>query len=318
LGGAVGGGLFGLLGIQRSVNRADAAAQTCVLSLISTVRLGPDAGLVLQKESKIPGQLQGKRSFTLTSTSAIDAATLLLSDGNTKMPVVGQAVGRGLEPRIATGDNKPLILVGVAQQDLLLCRGPIDGQATGPQPGDLGDWHGTLAQLPGSGSSSGGSSNVGSVATNTPSSSSANPTLVPATSQPTSTPTNTPTNTPTQGPTATTGPCAKTGEECSNATCCLGYCNQSNQCDCQPNGQDCVPVGTGGCCDGNPCNALSLCGPIPCAKTGEDCTNATCCLGYCNQSNQCDCQPNGQDCLPTGTGACCDGNPCNSAGNCGP
>jgi len=94
---------------------------------------------------------------------------LRLADGK-ELPVVGQALGRALHFRVQMGARQPLILVGTAEQDLGRCQGTVDGLLTGPQPGDLGDWHATATSLGQRGAASGaasGGSSVSGVASGT-------------------------------------------------------------------------------------------------------------------------------------------------------
>jgi hypothetical protein len=67
--------------------------------------------------------------------------TLSLPSGET-FPVVGQVTGHALNARIALAPGLSLVVVGVGERQVTACQGAIDGLVTGPQVGDLGDWHG--------------------------------------------------------------------------------------------------------------------------------------------------------------------------------
>ena len=55
--------------------------------------------------------------------------------------MVGQATGHALQVRIDLGQRLALVAVGVGEQEIAACQGAIDGLASGPDVGDLGDWH---------------------------------------------------------------------------------------------------------------------------------------------------------------------------------
>jgi hypothetical protein len=75
------------------------------------------------------------------------------------------------------------------------------------------------------------------------------------------------------------GACAQLGATCAtDADCCVGYCGQDPICACVADGQACYPSGTGGCCNGQPCNADGFCGV--CGMLGARCdTDGECCQG---------------------------------------
>ena|SRR5829696_2278175 len=73
-------------------------------------------------------------------------------------------------------------------------------------------------------------------------------------------------------------PCIQPGQSCDDGICCLGWCNEDNICDCVTDGFGCAPVGSGGCCSGQPCNADGYCGR--CGLVGARCNaDAECCQG---------------------------------------
>ncbi len=72
--------------------------------------------------------------------------------------------------------------------------------------------------------------------------------------------------------------CAHQGQSCAEAACCVGYCNEDALCECVADGFGCAGIGTGGCCNGQPCNADGFCGR--CGVLGARCnSDAECCTG---------------------------------------
>ena len=143
--GSLAAGLAAALGRgEADARRPGIQAATCRLTLVATVQLGPSAGVVLSGTT--PGELRGDLEFAIGDGGVVDSARLRLADG-TEFPVVGQVTGRAVHLSVEVAADRPLILVGTAAQDLSDCTGPIDGLLTGPQPGDLGDWHATATPL---------------------------------------------------------------------------------------------------------------------------------------------------------------------------
>ena len=125
--------------------------QTCVLDFTSTVRQGPSATGNAQ-------QIKGELTFSLTGKGTLDKASLRLASG-TSVPVVGQATGPSLQLRLQFGPNQTIIAVGVGEREIADCQGAIDGIATGPAAGDLGDWHATVLRSTGATGAAGGGKN---------------------------------------------------------------------------------------------------------------------------------------------------------------
>ena len=141
LGTAAAGGLLSALGLIRTVPEVRAAQRgSCVLTFVATVRQGPSLGQVLTPGGSKPGELRGELSFSLSQTGNLENAVLSLPDG-TSLPAVGQATGHSLQVRIERGQRQAVVAVGVGEQDVATCQGAIDGVVTGPEVGDLGDWH---------------------------------------------------------------------------------------------------------------------------------------------------------------------------------
>ena len=137
LGALTAGGLLGALGLGRT---ATAQGSTCTLDFVTTIRSGPTSGQLLTSDAGQPGEARGELSFSLSSTGALEDGSLVLTDG-TSLPVVGQATGNSLNLRIDAGEGLVLVAIGVGEQEIAACQGAIDGLMTGPQAGDLGDWH---------------------------------------------------------------------------------------------------------------------------------------------------------------------------------
>jgi len=263
-------------------NRAGAAlptaqAETCRLTLVASVRLGPSAGALLQGTT--PGELRGELGFALGADGAIERGRLRLEDG-TELAVVGQATGRAINLRIDAGEDLVFVLVGTAEQALTICRGAVDGPLTGPQAGDLGDWHATATPL-----------DDVIVATTppatVPSTATAAATATATTARPETPTTETPT---TETPTTETpeGGCPDPGE-----TRCGDACV-----DLQTDPANCGTCGTA-CGDGEVCSG-GECGPEPC-RSGETRCADVCVDTTADPSN---CGACGNVC---GTGACVDG-----------
>ncbi len=354
------GGLFSALGLRRSPATAQGGA--CTLAFVATVRQGPSAGQVLAAGAGKPGELQGELSFTLTETGGIDKGTLRLPNG-TNLPVVGQATGRSLQLRIAAGQGRAVVVVGVGEQELTTCQGAVDGLATGPQPGDLGDWHATAKRTGGTGGG-GGTGGTGTTAGTTgrtaaataagggPARNTNRNATATATAKSRAKATTEPTAEATTGPTATTSACptgqteckgacvdlqtdpvncGKCGVGCLSAVCKDGLCQTCEELGFDDCGGFCADlmndVGNCGAC-GNVC-ASGICGlgqcadvvgpaPHACAQSGGSCTADTdCCVGFCGQDDTCECVADGFECSHGGTGGCCNGQPCNADGFCG-
>jgi hypothetical protein len=92
-------------------------------------------------------------------------------------------------------------------------------------------------------------------------------------------------------------------------SCCSGFCNQNNQCDCFGVGDQCL-FGARSCCSGLCSAAGTCCLPLTSICNGP----GDCCSGFCNQSHQCDCFATGDQCL-FGAPSCCSGL-CSVAGTC--
>lgn len=149
LGALTASGLLGAFGLGRA---AAAQGSTCTLDFVTTIRSGPTSGQPLTNDATTPGEARGELSFGLSSSGALENGSLLLTDG-TSLPVVGQATGNSLHFRAEAGQGLVLVGIGVGEQEIAACQGAVDGLMTGPQPGDLGDWH---AVATGQASSTGG------------------------------------------------------------------------------------------------------------------------------------------------------------------
>ena len=154
LGAFAAGGLLSALGLKpgrafaqdttqdQDQNQDQGQTLTCVVDFSATVRQGPSAG-------QAAGQVRGELTFGLSGRGALENASLRLPNGS-EVPVVGQATGRSLDLRIGSGANQTVIAMGVGEREIADCQGAIDGLATGPAAGDLGDWHATVLRSTGS------------------------------------------------------------------------------------------------------------------------------------------------------------------------
>jgi hypothetical protein len=324
LGALTTGGLLGALG--RRATSTMAQGDACTLNLSIAVRLGPSAGQFLSPGAAQPGVLSGRLRFTITSNGELDRGVLLLEDG-TRLPVVGDASGRTLNLRITVNDGQTLVAVGIGQELIASCAGPIDGMLTGPQVGDLGDWHavaegGSSASTnDGEGETSGGQSGSSSGSSGTseePGTGSGQPTPTPASD-------------PCPDGEVRCGnfcrdllyddfhcgrcdnPCPATTHYCEEGVCveavcppgtanCMGYCADlsSSPVHCGFCGNSC---GAGLTCCNGACTNLSN-NPAQCGACGSGCfAQQTCVGGVCQ-----DCTPSGGRC---GTNTvCCAGSGC--------
>jgi hypothetical protein len=158
LGAAAAGGLLRALGLGHAAPEALAQGRTCTLDFVASIRLGPSAQRALA-EGAPSDEVNGELSFALSDSGSLENGVLLLSGGE-QLAVVGQATGHSLQLRIVTGERAALIAVGVGEREIAACRGAVDGLATGPMPGDLGDWH-AVAKRQGNGDAGGAGGNGG-------------------------------------------------------------------------------------------------------------------------------------------------------------
>jgi hypothetical protein len=146
---AAAGGLLSALGFTRAEPEARAAERgTCVVAFAAQVLQGPSIGTPLVPNAARAGELRGDLRFSLSASGNLDNAALTLPDG-TQLPVVGQATGPALEVRIELAPRTALVAIGVGEQEMTACQGAIDGIVSGPQVGDLGDWHAAASQQAG-------------------------------------------------------------------------------------------------------------------------------------------------------------------------
>jgi hypothetical protein len=296
-------------------------SETCRLTIVATIRIGPSAGTIFQ--GSVPGQLQGELSFGISQGGAIDTGSLKL-EGGTNLPAVGQATGRALNLRVQAGISQTLVFDGTGEQPFDRCSGAVDGLFTGPQVGDIGDWHATASAIAGTGGgtpptatspaqSTATATTAPAAATATSTAPAATATAAPgetatptatatATSVPTETPTSVPTETPTtvptetptpEPPTPTPIPCPAGTTDCSGI--CLDLQNDVNNCgSC---GHVCPPGQTGfvpGCAAGNcffmrerACDpGLAFCNDV-CVDTQTDPANCGLCGNACGAGEVC-------------------------------
>jgi hypothetical protein len=124
------GGLAGGVAVATGVRVAaqDASNGACVLQFHAETAVGPSTDTIYDGTLTLEVDLEGN----------IDDGSLETAGGS--FDVVGQATGRGLSLRIELQNDQVLTLIGTGEQDILLCRGEIQGEFGGPEMKDLGTW----------------------------------------------------------------------------------------------------------------------------------------------------------------------------------
>jgi hypothetical protein len=313
--GGLGAALLGVAGVRAADAQGNSQGKTCALTLVATVAVGPNKSHVYE----------GKLTMVIGSDGAIDDGSLATVDGKT-YDLVGQTTGRALNLRITTANGQYLSLTGTGQQDIVLCRGSIDGTFGGPHTGDLGTWYAAKQKRTSEATPTTGSGGNGGNTSNGNGTSGGN-------------------TAPTEAPTITPTPCDSTGvncgstfvldpatcqcvcpqpyTKCGDSSCCFGgsICNNDGSCNCPQGMEPCQEVCTQSCPSGQyldpntcKCGSQSSCGQ------GETLCNGQCVSIACpanqlfdNASCQCinRCSP-GQDYC---NGSCID--VVNDAANCG-
>lgn len=271
-GGGLAASLFGFMG-AREVEAQDTETKTCRLELTAHWATGPDKG-----QDDLVGELTLKIS---TADGAIDDGTFKTKDGAT-YDVVGQATGRALSMVFSGGDEEVITLMGVAQRDMVLCRGNISGTFGGPDIEDLGNWQAirkpsnTPTPTPTGAAIEGGDGT----------------TLTPVPSAPTVTPTPCPPvdcgGTFVLDPTTCTCECPPPYDKCGQV-CCFGGADctdpDSGTCSCPAGTEPCQEVCTQSCPSGqmldpNTCQCVTQSEAptptIPPCPSGQDLCNGIC------------------------------------------
>lgn len=257
------GGLASVALSNHQAGQSPASAQTdgetCLLDIVASVRIGPNATSDLGNTT--PGEIRGQLRF---DPEHFSDAVLVLEDG-TELDASGQATGQAMTLRVALPPNGTLILVGAAERSLRSCEGPADGLLTGPAPGDLGDWHATFI--------TNGSNGSDSDQQGEPTSSAGSGDSSGSNSEPSPT------------PSSSAGTCLANGQPCpisadfiyDQAACCSGVCDLGVCSSCRSDAQ--------GPCSGpdDCCSGLCVAGVCGCGAQGQPCqSNSECCSGLCN------------------------------------
>jgi hypothetical protein len=312
------GGLAAGLLTAFGAERANAATGDCSLRISAKTSAGP------HKNTTYAGTL----TMTIDQKGAIDSGVFKTDDG-VSHPLVGQAVGRALNLRIALADGKTLALAGTADLDLILCRGDVSGTFGGPGDTDIGMWRtvnaaGTTTNSSGSANGASGSGSGGSPSDNSGTGTTSD-------------------GGDNSGGGATTGSgcdagqslcdgqcvdlqtdlnnCGRCGFWCgSGLVCTAGVCVDPG-CGNDPQTGAALTLCTGVCiniatdsshcgsCD-NACTSGAQCvnGACTCAPDGSPCTYPSdCCADTCAPGGVCGCIPTGSACPETNnTGDCCE------------
>ncbi len=130
--GGVLAGLAASLGLGRNGVLAQSdETKSCTFVLQALTTAGPGA------DDEWAGEIQ----MDIGPDGEIDSGVYTDDDDN-EFDLVGQATGRALNLRIKL-DEGYLTLIGTAQQDVVQCRGGLEGVFSGPELGDTGSWRGS-------------------------------------------------------------------------------------------------------------------------------------------------------------------------------
>jgi hypothetical protein len=273
-GGGLGAALLGAVGVRAATAQGD-EEKTCELTLVATIAVGPDTDDVYE----------GKLTMVIGPDGAIDDGSLETEDGNT-YDLVGQATGRALNLRITVKSGQYLSLTGTGQQDIILCRGGIDGTFGGPKTRDVGTWYAAKQKRKGDAtatSESGGNASIGNNGT------SGNGTGGDDDTEPTEEPTVTPTPCDSTGidcgstfildPATCECVCPQPYDRCGDSSCCYGgsVCNDDGSCNCPDGMEPCQEVCTQSCPSGQYLDPDSCqCGSESSCGAGETLCNGQC------------------------------------------
>jgi hypothetical protein len=248
-GGILAAALAGL-GLSRANTSAQDDTATCAVDLIANVRLGPSQNQQLGGQTG--GELRGQLRFAVGDQGRLVGGKLRLAN-NTELDATGQVAGPAVTIRVAIPLGGTLVLVGAGEKALRSCDGAVDGLLTGPQPGDIGDWHAIATKTGNPGPASQPTAtlvpagNPPPPATQPPQVIGNTPTQA-ATEAPTQTATESateaPTEMPTEEPTAipTVACMGNTGDFCTTGVpCCTGTCQYTNIFPCDPSDPFCIP-----------------------------------------------------------------------------
>jgi hypothetical protein len=140
--GGFGAGLLAAVGLGQGRSRAapatarqgdEADGFVCIFDFEATVRIGPSS------EERGTRRIAGELQLGIDREGGGVGGILILEDGE-KLDVQGQATGRSVSLRISFGDGDALVLVGAGFSPFAECNVGYSGPASGPRPGDLGDW----------------------------------------------------------------------------------------------------------------------------------------------------------------------------------
>jgi hypothetical protein len=272
-----GSALLGLLGLHsrgqaQSPTGLDANG-TCRMQFEANVRLGPSF------DAASNNAISGLLTISIGDNGGITNGQLITENGDT-YSVTGQASGRSFAMRIDIGGDT-LVVVGAGDKNVRACAGNYGGPASGPLPGDLGDWLATAEETPAGATATAASGGSGG---------------------------------PTSGEQGTPAPCTLTAADCSDlffdADQCLCICQNTGEPICGPR-----------CCTGGSVcvdNTTCVCpgGGTYCEGKCQECPPGAVC-----QDEQCICPPlsyycDNNTCVPCQEGRTYDPNDCRCTSNC--
>jgi hypothetical protein len=251
----------------------------------------------------VPGEVSGTLQF---SGGNFDGAVFQTA-GNEVLTATGRVSGSAATVRLTDQSGNVWVLVGAADQAIPTCAGRVDGLFTGPLPGDIGDWHGTLRSVAGAGADP----NAAAAATSATATDAAS------------------SGSPGEACTNPAHPCTDAVPCCFGLTCLNGNCRVLLGQSCSEYFPLPDPLTESELCEDTQGDAFcfGVCVPMEadepsdppappsCSETGASCEVAECCVGYCNQDFTCECVGMGETCAGIGTGGCCSGQPC-AGGTC--
>jgi hypothetical protein len=132
------------LGLSRAESFWANDSATCALDLVANVRLGPNMNTAIGGKTR--GELRGSLRFAIGDNVRLVDGVLKVED-SVELSAVGQVAGPALTVRVTVPLGGTLVMVGAGEKAMRSCNGAVDGLFTGPDAGDLGDWHAVATKI---------------------------------------------------------------------------------------------------------------------------------------------------------------------------